>query len=202
MQWLDFQPYVMPYVVGCPLPTLEHHARLVAQEWCKKTLCFTRTLDPVLTDGTPLVEMYPLTETQIVKVKSVALAGKDHTLVDPARGLDFVRSAHPGSFVFTQDNLSLELYPVQVSGVEVVVTAALAPTLRATSLDRDVAAQYAQDMAPGIIASLMRLPKQDFSDLNGSAIHEQMYRGRMSTVAAKIARGQVGAKMRSHTTYL
>ena len=202
MLWRDFEPYVLPYVIGCPLPTLEHHARLVAQDWCRKTLCHTRSLEPVRTDGATLLEMEAFPQTQIVKVKAVGVDGKAHPLVDPAYGMELVRSEYGGDFVFTQDNLNLHLYPAQKAGLDVVVDAALAPTLKSTALDADIAAQYAQDITPGIIASLLRIPMQAWSDISASAVHEQMYRSRMSTIAAKIARGQVAAKMRSHTTYL
>ena len=39
MKWEDFGPFVLPYVVGCPLPTMVHHVRLAANEFCKRTKC-------------------------------------------------------------------------------------------------------------------------------------------------------------------
>lgn len=200
MLWRDFEPYVMPFVQGCPVPVLEHHARLVAQEFCKKTLCFTRSLDPVLTTGAVL-NMEAPAGTQIVKIKAVAVDGREIALKSPAQGLALQRAGNTGDFAFTEDNATLWVYP-ESTGLPVVVDAALAPTLTATSLDTLIADQYAQDMAHGIIAAIQRVPKQEFTDMAASAVSEQLYRARISTVAAKMARGQVGAKMPAYTTFL
>lgn len=200
MLWRDFEPYVMPFVQRCPLPVLEHHARMVAQDFCKKTLCFTRSLAPVLTMGV-MLDMEAPTDTQIIKIKAVAVDGRSIPLKSPAQGLALQRAGNAGDFAFTEDSASLWIYPVS-TGLPVVVDAALAPTLTATSLDALIADQYAQDMAHGIIAAIQRIPKQEFTDPQGSAIVEQLYRARVTTVAAKMARGQAGAKMPSYTTFL
>lgn len=201
MLWTDFQPFVMPYVVGCPTPILVHHARLVSIDWCRKTLAYTVDLDPVLTDGTETVEMEPESKTQIVKVMTVAVAGKDWELVEPRRGQQFVRSQHPGDFCFTRDNRSLAVYGVQPAGTEVVVTAALMPDmLRGTGLSDDLASQYADDIAKGIIASIMRLPA--FADPGGAVMHQAMYESRRTTIAAKISRGLAAAKLRNPVSFI
>lgn len=200
MLWRDFEPYVMPFVSGCPLPVLEHHARLVAREFCKKTLCFTRTLEPVLSMGA-WIEMEPPLHTQIVKVKAAAVDGREIALKSPAQGLALHRAGNTGDFAFTEDNVALWIYPATMNK-PVVVDAALAPTLTAPGLDDLIAGEYAQDMAHGIIAAIQRIPKQDFTDMAASAVSEQLYRARITTIAAKIARGQVGAKMPAYTTFL
>lgn len=203
MLWREFAPYVMPYVIGCPMPVMEHHARLVAIDWCRRTFCHTVDLDPVPCDGSALVLMEPLPQTEIIKVLSVAVAGKDWTLVDPRKGQQHVRSEDPGDFCFTQDNKNLSIYPVQENATEVIVTAALMPTFTdSEGLDQDPASQYMDDIAKGIIASIMRLPKQDYSDPAGAMLHQSMYEARRSTVAAKVSRGLSAAKMRNFTTYI
>lgn len=203
MLWRDFAPYVLPYVVGCPMPVLEHHARLTAIDWCRKTFCHTIDLDPLAADGNALLVMDPLSQTEIVKVLAVAVGGKDWTLVDSRKGQQHVRAGEPGDFCFTQDNKSLAVYPVQVAGVEVVVTASLMPILNTSkSLDADVASQYADDIAKGIIAAIMRLPKQDYTDPGGALMHQTMYEQRRGTIAAKMSRGLSASKMRNHMTFI
>jgi len=202
MKWSDFGPYVLPYVVGVPEPLLELHARLAAIEFCRRTLCYTRTLDAVTTDGTPIVELESLPSTQIIKIKAVEVNGKSHPLVEPQQGLEFVRSASPLEFCFTQENLFLHVYPVQEAGVSVVVDAALAPTLRSTDFSDEVANPYLQDIAFGVIASLQRVPGQPFSDLNASALHTMQFERRIGVVAGKMSRGLLSSKMRSHARLL
>lgn len=203
MQWRDFESFVLPYVVGCPIPVLEHHARLISIDWCRKTFCHIVDLDPTPTDGTAVLLMEPLPQTEIVKVLAVAVDGKDWTLIDPRKGQQHVRTDDPGDFCFTQDNKNLSIYPMQAESIEVVITAALMPTLRESEgLDDDIASQYMDDIAKGIIASIMRLPKQEYSDAAGSVMHESMYQNRRTTVAAKIARGLSASRMRNFQTFI
>jgi hypothetical protein len=202
MNWSDFSPYVMPYVIGCSEPLLEQHARMVTIEFCRRTLCDQRLLEEVETDGTPVVTLVLPTGTQIVKIKSVKADGREWPLVDPIRGMEFVRSESPLDFCFTQDNKTLMLYPEQEVDTPVQVVAALMPTLTASTFSDDIGSQFMYDIAPGIIASIKRVPGQPFSDMNESMVHQAQFEGRVRTITAKIGRGQSAAKMRSHVTFL
>lgn len=195
MLWRDFEPYVLPFVKGCPLPVLEHHARLVAQEFCKKTLCYTRTLDPIPAPGnTDQIVMEPEPATLIVKVKSVTMNDQPLTLKTQYT---------PGQLhAYTEDNEILMVRPAPPQGALIAITAAVAPSLTASGLNNLIASQYMQDMAPGIIAAIKRLSGEDFSDPRGAIEQESMYRARITTVAAKIMRGQLGAKMPSYGSFL
>lgn len=197
MNWRDFAPYVMPYVIGCPMPVLVHHARLTAIDWCRKTLCLTKDLDPVDSDGlTNQVPISPPAGYTTVRVMAVGVDGKDRELVTPRDGQKFVRTQHPGDFCFTTDSLTLNVYPLEAAGTPVVVTAALMPALNtSTELDDDVALQYAADIANGVIAAIKLLP--DFKDQAGAATHQALYAQARSTVAAKVMRGLAAAKTRT-----
>ena len=202
MLWSEFSPYVLPYVLGAPDPLITHHVRLAAIDFCRRTSCHQASLEPLRANGTVLVEIEVDTGLQLIKVKAVAVGGKDHPLVDAVGGLRMARSDSPQDFCFTQDNQILQVYPAPDSGVTVVIDAILAPTLAATSLNDLVANAYMQDIALGAIASLQRIPNQPFSDINSSAIMQAQYQSRVSATAAKVARGLMGGKMRSHTTFL
>ena len=168
MLWRDFAPYVLPHVIGCAMPTLEQHARQVSIDWCRGTLCHQIDLDPELASGTrnAIDLASPSVQLTVVKLMSVAVDGKDRALVAPRVGQQFVRSNHPGDFCFTTDNRTLMVYPLAPAGVEVVATVAMMPSLNANILDDIVGADYAMDIAEGIIASLQRLPNQEFSNPN------------------------------------
>ena len=202
MLWSEFNPYVVPYVLGAPDPLIVQHVRLAAIDFCRKTACHQATLDPVLSLGTELITMVPGGGLQIVKVKSVAVDGNDYPLVDAVGGLKLVRSESPQDFCFTQDNQTLQVYPAPAVDIEVVIDAILAPTMTATSLNDVVANTHMHDIALAAIASLQRVPNQPFTDLNSAAITQAQYQGRVSSIAAKVSRGLLGSKMRSHTTFL
>ena len=202
MKWSDFGPYVLPYVIGCPDPTMEQHVRLAAIEFFRRTLSWREVLDAVLTDGTERVELELPSGAQVIKIKSVEVAGHEIPLVETSHGLELSRS-NPGSeFSFTLDGRVLLVYPIQAAGVPVVVEAAFAPSITSTALQDALAYQHMQDIAQGAIASLKRIPNQTFSDLAGAPMHQAMFESRVSTIAAKYARGVMAAKMRSFTTFL
>ena len=202
MLWSEFNPYVLPYVMGAPDPVVAHHVRLAAIDFCRRTSCHQATLDPVTSDGTVLVEIEADTGLQIIKVKAVAVDGKDCPLVDAAGGLKLARAGSCQDFCFTQDNQTLQVYPAPVAGIAVVIDAVLAPSLTSSGLNNLVASTYMQDIAMGAIASLQRIPGQAFTELNNSALMQLQYQARISTISAKVARGLLGGKMRSNTTFL
>ena len=202
MLWSEFTHYVLPYVSGAPDPVIAHHVRLAAIDFCRRTSCYQASLEPLRSDGTVLLEIESDVGLQIIKIKAVAINGKDHPLVDSVGGLKLARANSHLDFCFTQDNQILQIYPAPVAGVAVVIDAILAPTLTSTSLNNAVANAYMQDMAYGAIASIQRIPGQSFTDLNGSALMQAQYQARVSATAAKVARGLMGSKMRAHTTFL
>ena len=78
MKWEDFGPFVLPYVVGCPLPTMVHHVRLAAIEFCKRTKCWARNLEPVTAFDPHVVEIEPdSTNARILAIEGVAVDGVD-----------------------------------------------------------------------------------------------------------------------------
>lgn len=202
MKWSDFGPYVLPYVIGCPDPTMEQHVRLAAIEFFRRTLSWREVLDAVLTDGTERVELELPSGAQVIKIKSVEVAGREIPLVETSHGLELSRSSPGSEFSFTLDGRVLLVYPLQAAGVPVVVEAAFAPSITSTTLQDDQAMQHMQDIAQGAIASLKRVPNQTFSDLAGSPMHQAMFEARVSTIAAKHSRGVLAAKMRSRPTFL
>lgn len=199
----EFYPYVLPYVIGCPLPVVDHHARLATIEFCRRTSCWQKTMDPINSNGVDhLIELDQDTGLQIVKVKAVTVDGINWPLVDSSAGLALLRSGSQQSFCFTQDNKILHIHPLQVAGIAVQVDAVLAPSRTATTIDDVIGNDYLQDMAHGAVASIQRIPAQEFTDINSAVAEQQQFNNRIGTVAAKVSRGFLAQKMRSHASYL
>jgi hypothetical protein len=203
MLWRDFEPYVMPYVIGCPLPVMEHHARLTAIDWCRKTLCLQRTLDPELANGTTHeIDIAPPTGMQIVRPMDVAVDGRERHLATGLEGIRLARSSTQHEFAYTTDNQTLLVYPLEAAGAQVVITAALMPALgTSTGLDDDIALEHADDIAKGIAAAVMGIPKQAFTDHGLAALKKTEYEQRRAIVAAKYSRGIAAAKLRTPTPF-
>lgn len=202
MKWSDFSPYVLPHALGCPDPTLEFHARLATIEFFRRTLSWREVLDSALTDGSDVVELEAPPQAQIIKVKAVSVAGRGFPLVETAHGAELAETDPGREFVFTRDNRTLVVYPVQAAGVPVAVEAALAPSFNATSLLDALGQQHMQDIAHGVAASIKRIPGQVFSDPGGAQEQQALFERRIATIAAKHSRGVMAAKMRSRTTFL
>lgn len=202
MKWLDLSPYVLPYVIGCPDPTLEMHARLAAIEFFRRTLSWREALEAVPTDGFELVEIEAPAQTQIIKIKSVSVGGRDFPLVETTHGSELSRTDAGREFAFTRDNRTLVIFPIQAAGTPVVVEAALAPSINATSLPDALAHQHVQDIAYGVIATIKRIPGQAFFDQAGAQEQQALFERRITTIAAKHSRGLMAAKLRSRPTFL
>lgn len=202
MKWSDFGPYVLPYVIGCPDPTMEMHARLAAIEFFRRTLSWREVLEAVQADGTELVEVEAPNQAQIIKIKSVNVGGHEFPLVETSHGMELASSSPGSEFAFTHDGRTLSVYPVQAPGVMVSADAALAPSIASTTLPDTLAYQHMQDIAHGAIASLKRFPGQPFSDPNGAQEQQALFERRITTIAAKHSRGVMAAKMRSRATFL
>ncbi len=202
MKWLDFGPYVLPHVLGCPDPTMEQHVRLAAIEFFRRTLSWREVLESVLTDGTARVEVEAPGQAQIIKIKSVNVGGHEFPLVETSHGMELASSSPGSEFAFTHDGRTLSVYPVQAPGVMVSADAALAPSIASTTLPVTLAYLDMQDIAHGAIASLKRFPGQPFSDPNGAQEQQALFERRITTIAAKHSRGVMAAKMRSRATFL
>lgn len=191
MQWSDFGPYVHPYVIGCPEPVMHHHARLAAIEFCKKTLCWTKRLDLITTAGFAEVEIEPELQAKIVKAKQVFVGGRKWHLLSAEDGISLAESGTAEDFCFTENGQTIFIYPVQPAGTNVLVRAAMAPTLTAKMLHADLD-EYVEDIAHGTVARIMRVPALANSD---HAIHEALFRERIKTIGMKIGRGMLAARL-------
>lgn len=202
MKWLDVSPYVLPYVIGCPSPTLEMHARLAGIEFFRRTLSWREVLDSIPAEGSEFVELEAPMQTQIIKVKSVSVNGRDFPLVETTHGSELSRTETGREFAFTRDNRTLVIYPIQAIGTPVVVEAALAPSITSSTLPDALAQHHMQDIAHGAIASLKRIPGQVFTDPAGAQEQQALFERRITTIAAKHSRGVMAAKMRSFPKFL
>jgi hypothetical protein len=203
MKWPDFGPYVLPYVFGCPEPTMEQHVRLAAIEFFRRTLSWRVTLDASVTDGASHeVVLDTPSQSQVIKIKSVSLDGRDLPLVETQHGLDLSRTDSMGDYAFTLDGRTLLVYPLQAAGAEVRADVALAPSIASTSIPDAPVLPHVQAIAHGAIASIKRLPSVELQDPQGAMMQQALFEARITAVAAKHGRGALAAKMRSRATFL
>ena len=199
MQWADFSPYVLPFVIGCPYPTLELQAKLAAIEFCEKTKCWVKPLEPAQAYGQHLLEVDASYEkARIVDIQMVQVDGVEWPIVDPTVGIRRAQADDGRAFCFPATG-GVMIYPLQPSGTNVVVTASLVPTLAATSLDT-LLYEHVDAIAHGTIARIMRIPGQPFTgDAN---TFETMFRECIKTESARLARGNIAAAQRATPSFM
>ena len=202
MIWSDFYPWVLPSVPGCPNPTLDLHIRQAAIEFCRRTLCWVRTLDPVEANGMDVrFDLDLPSQTQAVKLIAVAVNGREYLLLDTQRGLQLVRQGSGADFSFTQDKLTLDVHPLRARGNSIEVDMALAPSFNASSIETDVASPYLQEIAQGALATLQMMAGVAWSDPGLAAANKALFNQRVATMTMHFARGQGAAKLVSGRTY-
>lgn len=202
MLWSDFYPWVLPSVIGCPNPTLDLHIRQAVIEFCRKTACYTVTLDAITANGTDTQFDLDLpAQTQLVRIMAASVNGRDYPLVDTLRGQQLVRSQSPQDFIFSADKLTVDVWPLRATGDLIGLEAMLTPSHTASQIDSDVISPYVQDIAFGALGSLMLMPAE-WGSPNLAVANKGLFKSRIDTVAMHFARGQSGAKLRSFKTYL
>lgn len=204
MQWSDFAPYVMPHVIGCPSPIMEHHAKLMTMNWCRKTLCWQKWLDDCRTvPGQPVIELDVEQGLHIVKVFQVHVGGRQIDMVHPQAGRAVAAEGQDdgAEAVFYDTNGTLYKLPTPTERLPVRVFAALTTSMGSSTFPDDLA-EYVPDIAPGITASIQMLPKQVFSSPADAQTNSAMYRSRVETIAMKVGRGMLALRMTSQAAFI
>ena len=202
MIWSDFYCWVLPSVPGCPNPSLDLHIRQAAIDFCRRTLCWVRTLDPVEANGVDIrFDLDLPSQTQAVKLMAVAVNGLEYLLVDTQRGLHLVRQGSGADFSFTQDKLTLDVHPLRQRGDSIEVDMALAPSFNAGSIETDLASPYVQEIAQGALATLQMMAGVAWSDPGLAVANKALFNQRVATVAMHFARGQGAARVVSSRRY-
>lgn len=176
----DLYPFVVPHVPQMPLPTVDHHLKVAANEFFSKTLGWQASLDPFV--SLPSKSDYELdvpTGAEIVRVFEVVCDEMDY-----AKECRLLQAEGPVLRF-------LELPPV---GKTVALSVALAPSVGAPMASwaiPDGLSQYRKDIAHGALSSLKALK----GDMGESDRFMAMFSARIASVAALVARSRTGARI-------
>lgn len=167
----EFFPRVLPYVPGCSEPLARQAILDSAIRYCEKTLILRQSLDSFNTIKN-LVNYdleSPNNQMRVARVLSVNIDGKEIKGIfeedvpllsdDEGKPTGFYTSRVDSDFV-------LNLYPKPDRKYKVVVTVALAPTKRATSLEDDLYNVWSDGVIAGAIANIAKVPNMPFSSMD------------------------------------
>lgn len=167
----EFFPRVLPYVPGCSEPLARQAILDSAIRYCEKTLILRQSLDSFNTIKN-LVSYdleSPNNQMRVARVLSVTIDGKEvKGIFEEDVPLLSDDEGKPTGFYTTRvdSEFVLNLYPKPDRKYKVVVTVALAPTKRATSLEDDLYNVWSDGVIAGAIANIAKVPNMPFSSMD------------------------------------
>lgn len=187
----DLAPFVLPSVQGCPDPTLLHHLRQAAIEFCSKTLVWQQELAPIASVAGTGTYLLPVpADAKLVKLLTYTIDGVEASVVTPEHGRKLAQRWASAEVAWTVDRTNVHFSPVpEANDVPYVFQAALKPTQAATAIPDEVGEHYANDIAEGALASLLSLEKVTWADPVKAGIRRMDFEGRMSRIAAQVSKG-------------
>lgn len=202
-----FFPYVLPYAAGCPDATVEHHARLAAIEFCRHTNVWQADLDGLAGDGTATLFTLPLPAgAEMAKLLGVSISAAgygpvDATLRAAGAGAQMVRDDTTETIAYTDDLRTLTVWPAQAAGKTITARVSLKPSIDAESIPDALFSHYAQDIAAGAIASILMIPKQEWTDTTAAGIKQAEFNAKKASTARKVERGFSNSARRCTTRW-
>jgi hypothetical protein len=167
-RWL---PFVMPYVTGCPEDAAIHNIRQSAIEFLDKTGVWQETLPAKLTiSGDSLYTLDIPAASAPVKILEYKLDDVYGKVSDGSAVASAVASAK------LVDRETVELTPTpQKTGQQMVFVVTLKLTQAATDVTNEVFEHYAQDIADGAVARILKIAGQSWTNLPESKIREAAF---------------------------
>lgn len=162
--WSAFYSDVLPSVIGCPGPVLDHNLLRAAQDFFQRCHVWTQWLDNINTVGIADYDLLLEPSSELVKLQRATLNGRTIEVTSPeALNADWQTS--PGSVrscVFTRDRKTLTLFPASSLDQLLRIEAALKPSNDATGVRDDFYDLYCEVIANGAKARIKRLSGTDF----------------------------------------
>jgi hypothetical protein len=185
-----FHAYVLPNVIGCPVPVMDHHVRLAAIDFCNKT-----RFHEAECEGASLYKGVITAEAdaglEIVSVSTVHVDGERLANKTKQTGLSMLNAGSTDRFYVVLWDGEIAINPIPQTEVPVRVVATFRPTQTATVIS-DVLTEWMDDIASGAIARIAALPGQAFSNPEISGYHMQKFNEAVKS--AKVSRYLAGTE--------
>lgn len=183
-----FMPFVLPFTPGCPWELAEHHVRQACIEWFQRTLCWrVKTSTPTL-DG---IRSYTI-PAPAGGTTAKLLAGWVNSCQVRVLNID-TGAATPVSSatvaVWTEDRKSFIVNPAPAAGGTVELQLAVKPSQQAGAIPESHFEQYAEHIAQGALARILKMSGKKWTDLRGAADAQDAFDHEIGRVSALVARG-------------
>lgn len=165
----DFYPFVEPEVMGCPYPVIDHHLRLALREFCDRSQVWQEWADAITLDGTSNLFDADLASGQELVCVSRAILNDEDIDVLASSGLpaDW-QSSEPRDLrratLVHFDAGQFMLFPAPTAGDVLRVLQVYRPSLAATRVGDILLTRWADEVATGCKARLMRMIQQPWAN--------------------------------------
>lgn len=165
----SFYPYIEPEVMGCPYPMIDHHLILAIREFCQRGQAWREWVDAFTADGTTNQFDYDLVSGQELVKAARAIRNEDVEL-DILSEDELPRDWETGTSLDLEDVLvhyddaSFMVYPAPCSGDVFRIEMIFQPALSATQVGDVLLNTWAEQIAQGAKARLLRIPGKGWSD--------------------------------------
>lgn len=191
--WQAFLPDIVPDVDGCPEPTVMLALSRASRQFFEQTRLWRMWLAPVTISAGVL--NYPLvldTNADLVGLERATLNDRAIRVLSGAAMPSDWRiqtTTQITPCVFTEDRITFNFLPAQITGDVVQIEVTLKPSHGATGIGDTFFAQYAESLAMGAKARLMLQPGKPYSNPNLGALLEQQFNNAITDINIRRARG-------------
>lgn len=191
MQWDAFLPHVLPSVDQCTDGLALDHVVKAAREFCAQTRVWNFECDPILSVAGQPAYVCPLEPGQeLVRVHAISVDGCDYGVGTGFRARRTDRAGSGERFArMSYGTREFVLHPApKRDGQSIVLDVAVQPSLDAGEWPDDLA-EFVADIAHGALASLLRMPRQPWTEKDASASENLLFQTRLMVVREDVNRG-------------
>lgn len=170
----DLYPLILVEAPGCPIPLVQHAINRAAIEFCRLSLAWQEDLDAIgLRAGVWRYDLDVPTQSQLVVLQSVCIGTRDLVgVADPRGAMKWgVSKGEPSHYALLPNFIEIAVDPTPVAVATLTLSAALAPTLAATTLPDLLVDRHFEAISEGAKAVLKRMPNQAWSDPASAQMH-------------------------------
>lgn len=185
--WDTLYPWVLPYVLGCPNPTVDRALCDAAREFCTGAAAWFEWSDDVTALGTTQRFDFDVpTNAELVRVRRCTVDDLEYAVRGNTQlpaGWQLGTATKPDKSLIHLDLSEFVVVPMPNAGQILRLELVFKPTINATSFGDDLLNKYGIGIAAGAKASLMLIPGQPWTNGGMASICEAEYRTAMNVAA-------------------
>ena len=165
--WESFYPFILPDVMGCPYPMVDHALTQAAREFCQRTSAWVEWMDMVAPGNTQRFDFDLPAQTDLVAARRATVDGVDINVLGnrnlPPNWDRTGATFEPDALI----HISLTefmLFPTPDAGITVTIEMAVKPTLTAKGIADDVFSRYVEPISKGALFRLQSSPGKPYSN--------------------------------------